>query len=124
MPKRNYFHKKEDSDILETVEDAKAKQKILEAVQAIELHMVLSCVAMGTIQMLALSIADRPANNRAKTLRYLRTPSTDIVSEATIMWYLRKYFFHFIAESSGLVITQLIKSEQKTSGKQKNLQAS
>jgi len=117
MPKRNYFHKKGDSDILEAVEDSKAKQKILETVQAIELHMVLSCVAMGTIQMLTLSIADKPANDRAKTLCYLKTPSIDIVSKATIMWCLRKYFFHFIAESPGLVITQLIKSEQKTSGK-------
>jgi len=62
-------------------------------IQAVELHMVLSCVAMGTIQMPALYIADRPANDKVKTLRYLRTPSSEIVSEATIMWYLQKYFF-------------------------------
>ncbi len=124
MPKLNHFHRKGDPDILEAVEDPKARQKILEAVQAVELHMVLSCVAMGTIQMPALYIADRPANDKAKALRYLRTPSADIVSEATIMWYLRKYFFHFMARNPGLVITQLIKSEQEKSGKQKDLQAS
>jgi len=124
MPKLKHFHRKGNPDILEAVEDPKARQKILEAVQAVELHMVLSCIAMGTIQMLALYIADKPANDKVKTLRYLRTPSSDIVSEATIMWYLRKYFFHFIAGSPGLVITQLIKSEQEKPGKQKDLQAS
>jgi len=124
MPKLNHFCKKGDPDILEAVEDPKARQKILEAVQAVELHMVLSCVAMGTIQLLALYIADKPANDKAKALRYLRTPSADIVSEATIMWYLRKYFFHFMAGNPGLVITQLIKSEQERSVKQKDLQAS
>ncbi len=124
MPKLNYFHKKGDPDILEFVDGSKAKQKVLEAVQAVELHMVLPCVAMGTIQMLALYIAGRPANDKAKALRYLRTPSAAIVSEATIMRYLRKYFFHFMAGNPGLVITQLIKNEQEKSGKQRDLRAS
>ncbi len=108
MPKLSYFHKKGDPDILEAVEAPREKQKVLEAAQAIELHMVLSCVAIGTVQMLALYIADKPANDKAKALRYLRTPSADIVSEATIMWYLRKYFFYFMAGNPGSVITQLI----------------
>ncbi len=124
MPKLDRFHKKGDPDILEAVEDPKEQQKVLEAAQAIELHMVLSCVAMGTIQMLALYMADKPANDKAKALRYLRTPSADIVSEATIMWYLRKYFFHFMAGNPGLAITQLIKSEQEKPRNQENLQAS
>jgi len=54
----------------------------------------------------------------------LRTLSVAIVSEATIMWYLRKYFFHFMKGNPGLVITQLIKNEQEKSGKQRDLQAS
>lgn len=124
MPKLSHFRKKGAPDILEAVESPKARQKILEAVQAIELHMVLSCVAMGTLQMLALYIADKPDNGKVRSLRYLRTPSADIASEATIMWYLRKYFFHLMARNPGLLITRLIKSEQEKSEKLMDLQAS
>jgi len=124
MPKLSYFRKKGSPDILESVTEPTARKKILEAAQAIELHMALSCIAMGTIQMLALYTAGKLVSEKVKMLRYLRTPSLEVVSEATIMWYLRKYFFHFMARNPSLTVTQLIKLEQGSPEKQRDLQAS
>ena len=46
-------------------------------------------------------------------LRYLRTPSRAIVSEATIMNYLRKSIFRLFAHNPNLPITKIIKSKQE-----------
>jgi hypothetical protein len=47
MPKLNYYRKKEEPSPLECVEGEKSRKKVLEAVRAIEMHMALSCIAMG-----------------------------------------------------------------------------
>lgn len=49
MPKLSYYQKKGEPTPLERVKDEKAPKKILEAVRAIEMHMVLSCIAMGIL---------------------------------------------------------------------------
>ncbi len=52
MPKLSYYQKKGEPAPLEHVEDERARGKILEAVRAIEMHMALSCIAMGILQSL------------------------------------------------------------------------
>ncbi len=46
MPKLSYYQKKGEPTPLEHVEAERSREKILEDVRAIEMHMVLSCVAM------------------------------------------------------------------------------
>ena len=54
MPKLNYYRKKEEPSPLECVEGEKSRKKILAAVRAIEMHMALSCIAMGILQSISI----------------------------------------------------------------------
>ena len=113
MPKLSYYQKKEEPGPLEKVVEEKERSNILKTVRAIEVHMVLSCVAMGILQSLSILMPEEISPDR---LRYQRTPSKGRVSEATLMAYLRKYFFLFMEEHPELQITQIIRSQQDTSG--------
>lgn len=75
---------------LERVEREKSRRKVLEAVRATEMHMALSCIAMGILQGLSVSYTGEISPSQ---LRYQRTPARGRVSEAAVMHYLRKYFF-------------------------------
>ncbi|MBS6183388.1 MAG: transposase, partial [Erysipelotrichaceae bacterium] len=54
MPKLNYYQKKNAPTPLECVEAEKSRKKVLEAIRAIEMHMTLSCIAMGILQSLSI----------------------------------------------------------------------
>lgn len=113
MPKLNYYRKKEEPSVLEQVKEEKCRKKILEALRAIEMHMVLSCIAMGVLQSLSINLTGRVNSNQ---LRYQRTPSRERVSEGAIMYYFRKHFFRFLGENPELCITRIIQEQQNKSG--------
>ena len=113
MPKLNYYRKKEEPSPLECVEGEKSRKKILEAVRAIEMHMALSCIAMGILQSISIFYIGKVSSGQ---LRYQRTPSKGRVSEATVMSYLRKHFFRLLGQSPELRITQIIQKQQNESG--------
>ena len=77
---------------MERVEGEKPRQKVLEAVRAIEMHMALSCIAMGILQSLSICFIGKVSSSQ---IRYQRTPSQGRVSEATLMYYFRKHFSAF-----------------------------
>ena len=54
MPKLSYYQKKGEPAPLGRVEDEKSRKKVLEAVRATEMHMALSCIAMGLLQSLSI----------------------------------------------------------------------
>ena len=99
MPRLNYYRKKTEPSPLEQVESDHARRKILQAVRAIEMHMVLSCVAMGTIQCLSLRMEGKLCSEQ---IRYQRTPSKGKVSEGAIMHYLRKHIFRLMGQNPEL----------------------
>ena len=107
MPKLDYYQKKGEPAPMEQVEGEKPRQKVLEAVRAIEMHMALSCIAMGTIQSISVRYIGKV---RSGQLRYQRTPSRGRVSEATLMHYLRNHFFRLLRQKPELCITQIIHS--------------
>lgn len=113
MPKLSYYQKKGESTPLERVEDEKSRKKVLEAVRAIEMHMALSCIAMGILQSLSLCFAGQISPSQ---IRYQRTPSKNRISEAAVMHYLRKHFFRLLGKQPGLRITQIIQEQQDESG--------
>lgn len=113
MPKLSYYRKKGDPSPLEQVKDKKAREKILEAVRATEMHMVLSCIAMGILQSLSINLIGSVSSNQ---LRYQRTPSKERVSEGAIMYYLRKHFFRLLGQRPELCITRIIQEQQNESG--------
>lgn len=121
MPKIDYYRKKTEPTPLEQVTDNYSRKKIMEAIRAIEMHMALSCIAMGTIQALAIQAEGKL---RSEQIRYQRTPSKGKISEGAMMCYLRKYIFHFMGQSPELRITQLIQEMQEMSVIDKDLLAS
>ena len=121
MPKLNYYRKQDEAEPLEKVTDENARKKILETIKAIEMHMALSCIAMGIVQILSVRLTGTVDSNE---IRYLRTPCAGKLSEATIMYYLRHHIFRLMAKSPELCITQLIHEKQEQSGIYGDSQAS
>ncbi len=77
------------SDPLEQVKDERSRQNILKAARATEMHMAVSCIAMGILQSISVCWLGKLSSDQ---LRYQRTPSKGRVLEAALMVYLRKYF--------------------------------
>ena len=112
MPKLNKFRSKKQSDPLLLVTDQKLQKSILQAWQATERFVQLACIAMGIVQIVSLQLHD---HIDLQSTRYLRTPSKEVVSEATVMWNLRKNIFRFMALSPQLLITRIIHHQQSDS---------
>ena len=112
MPKLSYYQKNGEPTPLEQVENEHARQKVLEAVRAIEMHMALSCIAMGILQSLSIRYIGKVSSSQ---LRYQRTPSRGRVSEASLMHYFRKHFFCLLGKKPELCITQIIHRLQEES---------
>ena len=72
MPKLRYYQKGGEPVSLEQVVKEKDRSNILKTVRAIEVHMVLSCVAMGTLQSFFICLMGKLSSDQ---LRYQRTPS-------------------------------------------------
>ena len=113
MPKLNYYQKKDEPEPLDLVEEEKSREKVLSAVRAIEMHMAMSCIAMGILQSISICFIGKVSSSH---LRYQRTPSKGRVSEATVMHYLRKHFFRLLGKRPELRITQIIQKLQDESG--------
>ena len=107
MPKLNRCQKKGEPAPLERVTDEVARRKVLEAVRAIEMHMALSCIAMGILQSLSILCLGKVTSSQ---IRYQRTPSSGRLSEAALMHYFRKHFFRLLSKQPDLHITQIIQS--------------
>ena len=121
MPKLSYYQKKGESAPLERVEGEKPRRKVLEAVRAIEMHMALSCIAMGILQSLSIRYIGKISSSQ---VRYQRTPSKGRVSEAALMHYFRKHFFRLLGQGPELRITQIIQGLQEEPGEQWDSMAS
>lgn len=113
MPRLNHFLKKVEVHPLEAVTDEIQRGKILEPARAIECHVMLSVIAMGLLQMTSLAYSSQM---HAEKIRYLRTPSHEIVSEVTVMHYLRHHIYRLMAKTPHLSITRIIMEQQETPG--------
>lgn len=64
---------------------------------------------MDIIQFLCLEYQD---DIRVSDFQYLRTPSCKVMSEASMMEYLRRNLFRFMGQQGDLTITKTIFSKQ------------
>ncbi len=85
MLRLNYYRKKTEPSPLEQVKSDHARRKILQTVRVVEMHMALSCTAMGTVQCLSLRTEGKLCTEQ---IHYQRTPSKGKVSEGAMMHYL------------------------------------
>lgn len=112
-PKLNHFQKRGTCSPLSLVKDVSDQCRILATIRATETFVHLSVIAMGIVQMLSLKYS---CVFPVRVFRYLRTPSKEVVSEATLMDYLRRHFWRFMAFSPDLSIVQIIREQQDKSG--------
>lgn len=106
----NRYLKKDEAQPLDQVTEACDQKRILQTVKAIEGYMMCSCIAMGLLQMVALRYSRKVPG---LFFRYLRTPSKGVVSEATVMAYLRRTIFRLFARNPRLTLTQIIQEKQE-----------
>ncbi len=109
MPRLKRYSKKGEPHLLESVTDEKDHKRILNTIRAIESYVMYSCIALGLLQILSMHFSKQL---NWSIVRYLHTPSKEIVSEATIACHLRKIIFHSLGKNGNLSITQIIKSKQ------------
>lgn len=112
MPKLNRYLKKGEPHPVEQVTDKKDRTQIQLTVKAIEGYVMCCCIAMGLLQLIAIRYSTGKLH---LPFRYLRTYSKKVVSEATVMAYLRKSIFRLFARNTHLPITQIIQSKQEIS---------
>lgn len=99
---------------MELVLGEKPCKKVLEAVRAMEMHMVVSCIAIGILQSLSICFIGKVHSSQ---IRYQRTPSRGRVSEATLMHYFQQHFFRLLGQKPELYITQIIQGMQNEPAK-------
>lgn len=121
MPKLKRYLKKNEKPPIEDIRNPREQEKIQLTVKAIEGYVMFSCVAIGILQMISLTFSKEI---QTKTFRFLRTPSKAIVSEATVMCYLRQNIFHIMAKTPNLSITRFILDKQEKPDIVEDLQAS
>lgn len=109
MPELSHYKKSEEAGSLSNVKDEQTRKKILEAVRAVEMHMVLSCTAVGILQILSIHLTSKVNSDQ---LRYQRPLAKKRISEAAVMYYLRKHIFRLMGKSLKLCITRIIRNKQ------------
>ncbi len=109
VPKLDCYRRKTATDPLEMVKNERERTKILKTLKAMEGYVLFSSIAMGITQMLCLKYKGKI---QVSDFRYLRTPSRQVMSEASMMEYLRRNLFRFMARQEELTITKIISSRQ------------
>ena len=108
-PKLNCYRKKGTLDPFSEVTNEEKQTKILKTIIATERYLLLSCIATGILQLLRLKYEGKI---NVSKFRYLCTLFKLILSEASMMAYLRKNFFRFIEKKKEISIIKIISSKQ------------
>ncbi len=116
-PKLNKYKKKTDPDPLSEVTEEKERKAIIATVDACERFVLCSEIAIGITQLIALNPLF--ARNIQKH-RYLRTSQEERVSEATVLWYLRKHIFRLLSLNGHSSISRFILSMQEMDFEEKS----
>ena len=109
MDKINHFCKQTDADPLDTASSPEDRMKIIRTLRAIEVYVLLSCIAMGILQ--GISVEYERGKFTGK-LRYQRTPARKRPSEANIKAYLGHIFFVHLSQEPQHELTQIIREKQ------------
>lgn len=109
LEKLKHFTKKGEPDPLTKITNKDKQRNILKAADAIERFVALACIAMGLVQLMALSVKD-PV--QVQKFRYLRTYTYGAISEATMMYFFRHVIFAILAWRPESFITRYIREAQ------------
>lgn len=85
----------------------------------IEGYVLFSCISMVILQILSIKYSDKIG-----AIRYLKTPSKGVLSEATIAIHIRHIILLSLGKNQDLSITKIIKEKQEEAKKTEFIQAS
>jgi len=111
MPKLKRYTKSGEPDRAGQVKTECARKCVRKSLDATEGYIFCGVVATGLLQMLSLRNARR---NDMQSLRYLRTASRILASEATVGDYLRKNIFRLLSNEPNMAISQIIHGKMST----------
>lgn len=111
--KLNHYKKKEEPSNLGSVNGSKERQWVLGTIEATERFVQVACIAMGLIQMMLFH--NQTDVQVIQDFRYTRTKTTGAISEATMMYYLRRTFLILLAENPKSELMQLIREAKSAS---------
>lgn len=114
-PRLNRFAKKGDGNGLKEITDPNERLPMVRTIKAIEPCVCCSCIAMGMLQLISL---DKSLSKGVLACRFLRTYSSETPSEATVMYYLRKYIFLILGKSPDSFVTRFIRERQRVPEKE------
>ena len=109
LEKLNHFKKKEEPDPLSKVTSEEDQRKVLGKIRAIECFVQICCISMGLLQLISFRETEDPDIING---RYLRTKRRNTMSEASVIFYLRRHFFALMAKAPSSAITQIIQNAQ------------
>ena len=109
----NRYKKKEEPSNLALVKGSQERQWVLGTIEATERFVQVACIAMGLIQLMLFH--DETDVQAIQDFRYTRTKTPGAISEATMMYYLRRTFLILLAAAPESELMQLIR-EAKSAG--------
>ena len=93
----------------EKIEDESARYCIWNTVNAIECFALMSCISLGLLQIISIVFTDVFTS---KAMRFMRTYSNTVPSEATVVDYMQKTIYQLFRFYPDLPITDIIKTRQ------------
>jgi hypothetical protein len=112
MPKLNrYAGNEKNQESLRAVTDKTARANIMSCVNAIEGHALMGCIALGLLQIISLKFASVFTDTN---IRFMRTKTSDVPSEATVADFMRKNIYLMFRFFNDLPITAIISKHQVT----------
>lgn len=107
LGKLNRYKKKEEPSNLALVKGEVERRWVLGTIEATERFVQVACIAMGLVQLMLFH--DQTDVQAIQDFRYTRTKTPGAISEATMMYYLRRTFLIVLAASPESAIMQLIR---------------
>lgn len=107
MPRIKKYLKKGEGHPIEKIENFKEKENILKTIKAIEGYVLFSCISLGILQILSITYSEK-----IDKIRYLRTTSRGVLSEATIARHIRYIILLSLGKNADLSITKIIREKQ------------
>ena len=109
----NRYKKKEEPSNLALVKEPKERQWVLGTIEATERFVQVACIAMGLIQLMLFH--DGTDVQAIQDFRYTRTKTAGSISEATMMYYLRRSFLFLLTATPESELVQIIREVKSAS---------
>ena len=109
MPVLNRYMRKDDVNPLMSIDNPADQKNIIGALKATEGFAFFACIALGILQMVSLKFHDL---TNPRLIRWLRTYSNTVASEASIAVFLRNSLFSMYHYLQYIPIISIIRDKQ------------